>query len=236
MPIFFDLPNEWIAFLVFFSIIIFFIGIAEIARTVLKLSPELSRKFVHVMVGILVPLAPFFLQSKTPVILLGVIFTILNYIALRKDSLKGMHTTERVSFGTVYFPIAFTLLVIMFWDRNIVLFIVAMLVLAFSDTAATVVGERINSKHKFILWHDKKSWPGSIAFFVMTLIVVLGAFPVYSNIISNPPLPLHHLITMAFFTAFVATVGEAVSKRGSDNLTLTLTAALGMDLYLSSMH
>ncbi|MBT3252716.1 MAG: DUF92 domain-containing protein [Candidatus Marinimicrobia bacterium] len=236
MPIFFDLPNEWIAFLVFFSIIIFFIGIAEIARTVLKLSPELSRKFVHVMVGILVSLAPFFLQSKTPVILLGVIFTILNYIALRKDSLKGMHTTERVSFGTVYFPIAFTLLVIMFWDRNIVLFIVAMLVLAFSDTAATVVGERINSKHKFILWHDKKSWPGSIAFFVMTLIVVLGAFPVYSNIISNPPLPLHHLITMAFFTAFVATVGEAVSKRGSDNLTLTLTAALGMDLYLSSMH
>ncbi|NQT63540.1 MAG: DUF92 domain-containing protein [Candidatus Marinimicrobia bacterium] len=236
MPIFFDLPNEWIAFLVFFSIIIFFIGIAEVARSVLKLSPELSRKFVHVMVGILVSLAPFFLQSKIPVILLGIIFTILNYVALRKDSLKGMHTTERVSFGTVYFPIAFTLLVIMFWDRNIVLFIVAMLVLAFSDTAATVVGERINSKHKFILWHDKKSWPGSIAFFCMTLIVVMGAFPIYSNIINNPPLPLHHLVTMAFFTAFVATVGEAVSKRGSDNLTLTLTAALGMDLYLSSMH
>ncbi|MBC8375514.1 MAG: DUF92 domain-containing protein [FCB group bacterium] len=236
MPIFFDLPNEWIAFLVFFSIIIFFIGIAEVARSLLKLSPELSRKFVHVMVGILVSLAPFFLQSKIPVILLGIIFTILNYVALRKDSLKGMHTTERVSFGTVYFPIAFTLLVIMFWDRNIVLFIVAMLVLAFSDTAATVVGERINSKHKFILWHDKKSWPGSIAFFLMTLIVVMGAFPIYSNIISNPPLPLHHLVTMAFFTAFVATVGEAVSKRGSDNLTLTLTAALGMDLYLSSMH
>jgi len=236
VPIFFDLPNEWIAFLVFFSIIIFFIGIAEVARSVLKLSPELSRKFVHVMVGILVSLAPFFLQSKIPVILLGIIFTILNYVALRKDSLKGMHTTERVSFGTVYFPIAFTLLVIMFWDRNIVLFIVAMLVLAFSDTAATVVGERINSKHKFILWHDKKSWPGSIAFFCMTLIVVMGAFPIYSNIINNPPLPLHHLVTMAFFTAFVATVGEAVSKRGSDNLTLTLTAALGMDLYLSSMH
>ncbi len=236
MPIFFDFPNEWIAFLVFFSIIIFFIGIAEIARNVLKLSPELSRKFVHVMVGILVSLAPFFLQSKTPVILLGVIFTILNHIALRKDSLKGMHTTERVSFGTVYFPIAFTLLVIMFWDRNIVLFIVAMLILAFSDTAATVIGERINSKHKFILWHDKKSWPGSIAFFVMTLIVVVGAYPIYSNIIGYPPLPLHHLLTMAVFTALVSTVGEAVSKRGSDNLTLTLTAALGMDLYISSMH
>lgn len=236
MPLFFDISNEWISFSFFFGIIMLFIGMAELARNVLNLSPELSRKFVHVMVGILVSLAPFFLKSSTPVILLGVIFTILNYVALKKDSLKGMHTTERVSFGTVYFPIAFTLLVIMFWERNIVLFVVAMLILAFSDTAATVVGERVNSKHKFILWHDKKSWPGSIAFFLMTLLVVMGAYPVYSNIINNPPLPLHHLITMAFFTAAVATVGEAVSKRGSDNLTLTLTAALGMDLYLTSMH
>ena len=213
----------------------FFIGLAEVARKVLKLSPELSRKFVHVMVGILVSLAPFFLHASAPVILLGVIFTILNYVALKKDSLKGMHTTERVSFGTVYFPIAFTLLVIMFWERNIVLFVVAMLILAFSDTAATVVGERVKSKRKFVLWYDKKSWAGSIAFFCMTLIVVIGAYPAYSNIINNPPLPLHHLISMAVFTAAVATVGEAVSKRGSDNLTLTLTAALGMDLYLSSM-
>ena len=213
----------------------FFIGLAEVARKVLKLSPELSRKFVHVMVGILVSLAPFFLQASAPVILLGVIFTILNYVALKKDSFKGMHTTERVSFGTVYFPIAFTLLVIMFWERNIVLFVVAMLILAFSDTAATVVGERVKSKRKFILWYDKKSWAGSVAFFCVTLIVVIGAYPVYSNIINNPPLPLDHLISMAVFTAAVATVGEAVSKRGSDNLTLTLTAALGMDLYLSSM-
>jgi uncharacterized protein (TIGR00297 family) len=236
VPIFFDLPNQWIAFLVFFSIIMLFIGLAEIARKVFKLSPELSRKFVHVMVGILVSLAPFFLQSSLPVILLGVIFTLLNYVALKKDSFKGMHTTERVSFGTVYFPIAFTLLVVMFWERNIVLFVVAMLILAFSDTAATVIGEQVNSRHKFILWHDKKSWPGSIAFFLMTLIVVLGAYPVYSKIIGSPPLPLEHLVTMAFFTAAVSTVGEAVSKRGSDNLTLTLTAALGMDLYLTSMQ
>ncbi|MCF7827081.1 MAG: DUF92 domain-containing protein [Candidatus Marinimicrobia bacterium] len=236
MPLFFDLPNEWISFLIFFGIIMFFIGISEIARKSLKLSPELTRKFVHVMVGILVSLAPFFLQSSTPVILLGILFTILNYIALKQDGFKGMHTTERVSFGTVYFPIAFTLLVIMFWERNIVIFVVAMLILAFSDTAATVIGEKVNSKHKFILWYDKKSWPGSIAFFLMTLIVVMGAYPIYSGLMNNPVLPIYHLATMALFTAFVATVGEAVSKRGSDNLTLTLTAALGMDLYLSSMQ
>ena len=236
MPLFFDLHNEWIAFLIFFSIIMVFIGLSEVGRKVLNISPELSRKFVHVMVGILVSLAPFFLTSQVPVIALGILFTIFNYIALRNDRFKGMHTTERVSFGTVYFPIAFTLLVLMFWDRNIVLFVVAMLILAFSDTAATVVGERVNSKNKFILWYDKKSWPGSIAFFVMTLIVVLSAYPLYTHLSGQPALPWVHLIGMSLFTAFVSTVGEAVSKRGSDNLTLTLSAALGMDLYLYSLE
>lgn len=235
MPIFFDLPNEWLAFSVFFLIIMAFIGIADVAMRVLKVAPELSRKFVHVMVGILVSLAPFFLQDPVPVMLLGVIFTIVNYYALKKDSFKGMHTTERVSFGTVYFPIAFTLLVFMFWERNIVLFVVSMLILAFSDTAATVVGERIKSSRKFILWHDKKSWPGSITFFVTTLLVVMGAFPIYTRLAGVAQLPTLHLWIMALFTAFVSTVGEAVSKRGSDNLTLTLAAALGMDLYLTSM-
>ena len=235
MPIFFDFPNEWIAFLVFFAIIMLFIAMAEVARKVLKLSPELSRKFVHVMVGILVSLAPFFLETKLPVIVLGVLFTVLNYVALKKDSLKGMHTTERVSFGTVYFPIAFSLLVVMFWDRNIVIFVLSMLILAFSDTAATVIGERVNSKRKFILWHDKKSWPGSIAFFITTLIVVLAAYPIYAELAGYQPLSLVHLLGMAMFTGFVASVAEAVSKRGSDNLTLTLAAGLGMDLYLYSL-
>jgi phytol kinase len=128
VPILFDFPNEWIAFLVFFIIIMIFIALAEVARKILKLSPELSRKFVHVMVGILVSLAPFFLRTSLPVIVLGIIFTILNGVALQKDSLKGMHTTERISFGTVYFPIAFTVLVLLFWERNLVIFIVAMLV------------------------------------------------------------------------------------------------------------
>lgn len=235
MPILLDLPNEWIAFLVFFTIIMTFIAMAELARKVFKLSPELSRKLVHVMVGILVSLAPFFFRTSLPVIVLGLLFTVLNYVALKKDSLKGMHTTERVSFGTVYFPIAFMLLVVMFWERNIVIFIISMLILAFSDTAATIVGEKINSNRMFILWHDKKSWPGSITFFITTLIVIMIAYPVYSKLAGSTQLPWLHLASMAIFTGLISAVAEAVSKRGSDNLTLTLAAALSMDLYLSSM-
>jgi uncharacterized protein (TIGR00297 family) len=235
VPIIFDFSNEWIAFITFLGIILSFIGLSEIARMVLKITPEVSRKFVHVMVGVLVSLAPFFLTTTLPVISLGILFTILNAFALKRDAFKGMHATERVSFGTVYFPIAFTLLVIMFWERNIVIFVVSMLILAFSDTAATIMGEKLGSKHKFILWHDKKSWAGSLTFFLMTLVIVITAFPIYSRLSGHFELPLHHLISMAIFVGLTSTVGEAVSKRGSDNLTLTLTAALGLDLYLINM-
>jgi len=235
VPVIFDFPNEWMAFLVFMGIILFFIGLSEIARLVLKITPEVSRKFVHVMVGVLVSVAPFFLTRTLPVISLGIMFTILNAIALKRDSFKGMHATERISFGTVYFPIAFTILVIMFWERNIVIFVVSMLILAFSDTAATIMGEKLGSTRKFILWHDKKSWPGSLTFFLVTVLIVLTAFPVYSRLSGHFEIPLHHLISMAIFVGLTSTVGEAVSKRGSDNLTLTITAALGMDLYLNNM-
>jgi uncharacterized protein (TIGR00297 family) len=236
LPIFFDFSNEWIAFLSFFAIIMGFIGISELARTGLKLSPELSRKFVHVMVGVLVSLAPFFLQTKLPVIILGILFTILNAVALKKDSLKGMHTTERISYGTVYFPIAFTLLVVLFWDRNIVVFIVAMLILAFSDTMATVVGERMNSIRKFTLWYDQKSLPGSTAFFLTTVAVILIAFPFYAQLAHIQSLSSIHLFQMALFVALITSLAEVVSKQGSDNLSLTLAAAISMDLYLYNME
>lgn len=235
VPPIIELQNEWISFAVFFGIIMFFIGLAEVARKSFHMSPELSRKFVHVMVGILVSMAPFFLTSTTPVIALGLLFTVVNYFALKKDTFKGMHTTERVSFGTVYFPIAFTILVIMFWERNIVIFVVAMLVLAFSDTAATIVGEKWGATKKYVLWHDKKSWAGSLTFFLVTVLVVFSAFPIYGRLAGHFQLPLQHLISMSIFVAAVSTVAEGVSKRGSDNLTLTIAAALGMDLYMSNM-
>jgi len=49
-------------------------------------------------------------------------------------------------------------------------------------------------------------------------------------------LPLPHLLGLAIATGLIATIAEAVSKRGSDNFTLTLAAALGMDLYLTNMQ
>lgn len=232
MPQLIEFSAQWTAFVVFFLIIMGFIGIADFLMKYLRVAPENSRKFVHVMVGILVSLAPFFLNSLYPVAGLGVLFTFLNYIALKKDTFRGMHSTDRISYGTIYFPVAFTLLVLLFWERNIVIFIISMLILTFSDTAATIVGERLPAEKKFVLWHDRKSYLGSATFFAVAFLIVWLGFPLYTRLAGGGPLPTQHLLLMSAFTAFLSTVGEAVSRRGSDNLTLTLAAALGLDIYL----
>jgi len=143
-----------------------------------------------------------------------------------------MHATDRISYGTVYFPIAFGLLVYIYWDRNPAIWLTAMLILSFADTMATLVGERIADEKKFILWVDKKSLGGSSAFFITALLIVLLAFPIFTRISGMPVPGIGILLILGVLTAFIATLTEAVSRQGSDNLTLTLSAAFMLDLIL----
>lgn len=233
MPKILTFSSEWIAFLVFFGFISLFIGFAEVIRKALRWSAETTRKMVHVLVGILVSLAPFIISDMRLVILLAVIFMIVNYLALKSKAFEGMHATERVSYGTLYFPLAFALLVWIYWDRNPAILLTSMLILAFADTMATVVGERVPAERKFILWSDPKSLAGSTAFFVTAFAVVAIALPWFTLLMGAAPLGLGLILTIAGLTAFFAALTEAVSRQGSDNLTLTLAAAFMMDITLA---
>ncbi|PJA52281.1 MAG: hypothetical protein CO167_09300, partial [Candidatus Marinimicrobia bacterium CG_4_9_14_3_um_filter_48_9] len=85
MPKFYEFASEWAAFLVFLGGILFTIGLSEIARKFFHWRAEFSRKLVHVLVGVLLAFAPFLLSSPTPAIVLGILFIIINYFALRSE-------------------------------------------------------------------------------------------------------------------------------------------------------
>lgn len=236
MPKLINFPSEWIAFIVFFLFITSFIGLAEILRNKLEWSPELTRKLVHVLVGILVSFAPFILESGIWAIVLAVIFTVINALALKSSALEGMHATERISYGTVYFPIAFGLLVWIYWDSNPAIFLTGMMILTFADTAATIVGERVPDEKKYRLWADLKSIQGSSAFFITAFVIVLFAYPYFLMLSGGTPPTLTALLLIAILTSFFAMLTEAVSRQGSDNLTLTLAAAFSLDLITSAIQ
>ncbi|HAP37153.1 MAG TPA: DUF92 domain-containing protein [Bacteroidetes bacterium] len=224
--------EEWFIFLIIFITIGLFIGIAEFLRQKFNGSPEITRKLVHILTGLLIFFAPEVFYSGIPAILLAILFIVVNLFAVQFDLLQGMHGTNRHSYGTVYYPLSFLILVLLFWDSASYIISISILVLAVGDASAAIVGENLRSPHQFYLTSDKKSFEGSTVMFITTFLIVYGSM-VYLNIE-----PTHNPFIIAAITALFATIFEAVSSRGFDNCTIPLSTAFMLHLFLisSSYH
>jgi len=151
---------------------------------------------------------------------------------LNIDAFKGMHDTQRKTFGTVYFPIAFLILAAFFWEKPITL-ILSMLVMTFADTLASFVSEHEKRPLKFRLWEDEKSLQGSAAMFLSsTLIIYVGTDFFAWFFDAAFFLPLEVLIGCAAFTGMAATLAEAASNKGSDNFSVPIVTAIAYETYL----
>ena len=232
LPIWKPFANEWNTFFLFLITIFFLIIISESARSYLRWKPESSRKLVHIIVGILVSICPFIFISKFPPITLAVIFIIINAIALKNKTFKGMHSTDRISYGTVYFPFAFLILAIFWWEKPITL-VLSILIMTFSDTIAAIIGERTTHPRQFKLWVDVKSIEGCIGMFLSSFMIIYIGTDLFAWLFEAAffiPLPI--LIGVSGFVAMLVTLSESNSSRGSDNFSVPIIAALSYDLYL----
>ena len=232
LPLFTPFENEWITFGAFFVAIFILIGIAEFLRSRLKWGPEASRKMVHVIVGLMVTLCPLIFTSNLQPMTLASIFIVVNALTLKSNAFKSMHATERTTFGTVYFPLAFLVLSAFFWEKPITLML-SMVVMALSDTLASIVGEHEKHPLKFRLWDDEKSFQGSAAMFLSaTMIIYVGTDFFAWAFGAAFFLPLEILIVCAAFTGLAATLAEATSSKGSDNLSVPLVTAIAYEIFL----
>ncbi|HLA69137.1 MAG TPA: DUF92 domain-containing protein [Bacteroidota bacterium] len=226
-----DAPTatEWYSFGFVLAGLASFIGAGELVRHVFRWPPEFTRKLVHISVGILIFFAPGIFTSAVPAMLLSVVFIIVNLLAIRFGFLKGMHDTNRPSYGTVYYPLAFLILVIVFWHRAPMILSLSILVMALGDAAAAIVGETIKSPAVYYLSADRKSLQGSAVMLLVSFLVLFFGIPEY----------FHHSDvdgTLVFAAAGVAamtgTAWEGLSSRGLDNLTIPLSVAFVLSSYL----
>ncbi|NOX38616.1 MAG: DUF92 domain-containing protein [Calditrichaeota bacterium] len=217
--------RDWLSLLLLFAGIVIFIGLAEALRKKLNWPQEFTRKLVHIAVGVLMFFSPILLEASLPLVLMASFFTVTNYLAMKKGWLKGMES-DRESYGTTLYPLAFLILVLFTWENQKVVLIASMLVLAIGDAMAAIVGESVKRPHTFRLVGETKSLEGSAAMFISSTLVVfltLWFFPFESSFpVDSPWIALW----FAGLTAIVATAAEALSTRGSDNLTVPLFAAL----------
>jgi uncharacterized protein (TIGR00297 family) len=221
----FDAPaGDWIRFFLFTAGIVAFIGIAEKTRTALGWSAEVTRKLVHVGTGVLIVFSPLFFTSSKPLLWMAVLFIAVNFAGVQSGKLKGMHDTLRRSYGTVFYPLTFLILTAICWNGYRSVLIVSMMVLAFSDAAAAVVGELMRRPHEYRLGADKKSLEGSAAMFASSFILIAIFLPPLATR-DGLSVTVGTALWIASVAAIIATALEAVSSGGSDNLSAPLGTA-----------
>ncbi len=220
--------SDWATFFVVLVLIGGLIGLSEFARNRFHWSPESTRKLVHVAVGIAVSISPLYFRNSTAPMVLAGIFIILNLVALRQSVFTGLHGTGRISYGTVFFPLSYLILVYFEWSRPLSL-MVGLLMMTFADTAGSIIGQRIPAPHRYQLWRDTKSLEGSMAVFITAFVITLLASVLFAT---SALLTLGSKFIFSLLMAATVMLGEGISNRGSDNLSVPLLAALMTDLFI----
>ncbi len=227
--------SDWLQFAAFLAGIILFIIIAEKTRAALQWPPEVTRKIVHILVGTLIFFTPYFFDSNRPLIWMAVLFIVVDFIGIRCGKLKGMHGTSRTSYGTVFYPLSFLILVILCWPSQKSVLMLAMLIMAWPDALAAVTGENLKKAHEYKLGDDKKSIEGTFVMGFSTFLIVALILPVIAPLDGFSISPMH-AVWIGLLTALMAAALEAISSKGSDNMTVPLGTAFLIWFMLNHGH
>ena len=209
--------NNWIGILVsYLYIVLVIIG----ARIFEKKGKEASRKFIHIMLGNWWFIAMYYFINVWFAAFVPATFIIINYMSYKKDIIKVMEREKQDGLGTVYYAISLLILVIVsfgIYDMPS-LGLIPNLVMAYGDGLAGLLGKMIKSK-KYKLSDSKKSVAGSITMFVISTILIGGYLAFWhSTAFWKTP----HWQLVSALIGFAITAIEAVSVKGTDNVTVPL--------------
>ena len=217
-----NLNDVYISILSFF-LILTLISVSSVLKKYLGLKEENSRKIVHISVGSMAALAPFYFSSVLPLLVFAVLFFVIDWLAIQKGFFKSIHG-QRFSYGTVYFPIAYLILLIIFWPINKNMIAIGILFFAIPDAIAALVGQNIKKPHRYRLIKDEKSIEGSIAHFVSGLVLLLIYFSLANLQFATPGLAVFLFSVLTI--SLLVTIVESLSSKGSDNLFVPLSSAI----------
>jgi len=223
---------DWIWTGILFFGLLCVIGISEIVRKRLHFSIKATRKFVHILTGILIALTPFLLTGYYPLLSISGAFVVINFISIKKNWMPGIHATERPSYGTVFYPASFFLLMLLLWHHHKPILVIAMLVMAIADALAAIIGENVRKPIQYRVSGEIKSLQGSLAMFAATLLIVAGGLFFFIHL-KYETLTLVDVAWISTVVAIVSTACESISYKGSDNLTVPLGTAFALHFLLT---
>lgn len=201
---------------------------AELLRRIFYVRGEYTRKYVHILTGFFTLLFPILLTSFWSVLVLCGLFAVILVLSKKWNQLRSIHGVKRNTHGSLWYPVAVCLSFFVFQCMGSRLFFyLPILIMALADPAAALVGQRFPVK-KYSLFKYTKSLGGSLAFFSVAfiisaaLILYLTRTSLISTIIAG--------VVIGVFTAFT----EAVSRNGSDNISIPVAAIVTLFLFHSA--
>ncbi len=203
---------------------IYVIVIFIISEKVLKTRPEVSRKFLHIMVGNLIFIMPFFsgvdalLMVTVPVTI--VLFFLTDYSPIK---IENKVTASGHVLGLFFYALIWSILLFIFRGENLWIVALAISALVYGDGFAALIGGKFG-RIKYSVFGGEKSVEGSLAMFVVVAVVSVFVWMFYVAL--GYTLPTFNFWYIIIISA-IATLAEALSYGGIDNLTVPgLTAVL----------
>ncbi len=204
--------------------IVYIGSIIGLSNLFAKKSTEYSRKFIHIMLANWWLICSYYIDNFWFAVSLPALFVIINYVSYKHDIIKSMEreNDEDKTPGTVYYAISLVLEVIFcyLFGFNKWICFAGIAVMGYGDGFAAVVGKSITSKKVSIL-KATKSVAGSLTMFLISLFVVGSVF---ANIMPE------FWIMKTIIIAIISTIAEALSVKGTDNLTVPILTTCMMFL------
>lgn len=203
-------------------------GLSELIHRTTSTKVEHTRKFVHFGTGVLTLMFPVFLTSSWSVLLLCGSFAVILLLSLKYQFLPSINAIDRKSHGSILYPVAVysSFLLYEYHDNNLMFFYAPILILAISDPMAALFGKRWPNG-KFTIGKDTKTLVGCSAFIVSAFLVLIGLSILFGQQISFNL--CYQLLLVSIGAAFV----EALSGKGTDNLTIPLSVVVLLSLFAS---
>lgn len=198
------------------------LAIAEWARR-RGVDRSVTRKIVHVGIGTWVIPTFLLFDHRLWAVIPPVCFVIVNALSFRYHLIRSVEG-EVANVGTILYPISVACALGLFWNAPWpVVGASAILVMAWGDAAASLVGRRFGRRIYRAFGHPR-SLEGSAAMLVVGWIAILFTFAVMGHGITSG------VIVAALLASTIATGFEAVSLWGFDNTLVPASAAITLVL------
>ncbi|MFX1393072.1 MAG: diacylglycerol/polyprenol kinase family protein [Promethearchaeota archaeon] len=200
-----------------------------------------ARKIVHLLAGLSVLVAPFFMYPYFAILIAGSL-TILTYFSSRESKVKqlkdlydsiGEEAEEKAGrlLGPFNYCLSITILISIFVflaPHQLYFPIAGILIMIIADTLASIVGKNWGRIPIHLPWTSTRTVLGSATMFGCSFLLCIGSFWYFGifNPLTQTPLTWNIIVFYALITAVLATIIEIVSPSTWDDLSVPIGSTI----------